>query len=265
MRCLSSIIVVALFFLAGCSAPPAATKSDAPATPRPKLALSVRVASVDLSGYGKRIEKKDIERFSAALKREQIEILAVQGITRYPNVKTRVDFVNELGAQMDMRHAFGESIDISGRQQGNAVFSMYPIRSNQKKEYDVPSAFAETALHVSIDAGVRDFFIVSTRLPAKASSDELAKCMRTIAELQKSPDAPFVVTGNLPTYKKSRDFERFTDLQSSLPDGSAKLQTSRLWYIQGDLFKVVNARTVKTELGTLTVAEFGLYQQVRVQ
>jgi endonuclease/exonuclease/phosphatase family metal-dependent hydrolase len=223
------------------------------------------VACLDLSGYGKRIEKKDIDRFSAALKREQIEILAVQGITRYPNVKTRVDFVIELAAQMDMRHAFGESIDISGRQEGNAVFSMYPIRSNQKKEYDVPSAFAETALQVSIDAGVRDVAVVSTRLPAKASSEELAKCMRTIAELQKSPDAPFVVTGNLPIYKKSRDFEKFADLQSSLPEGSAKLQTSRLWYLQGDLFKIVTARTVKTELGTLTVAEFGLYQQTRAQ
>jgi endonuclease/exonuclease/phosphatase family metal-dependent hydrolase len=265
MRCVSGSIVIGFLFLAGCSAPPAVTKSDAPAPPQPKLALSVRVASVDLSGYGKRIEKKDIERFSATLKREQIEILAVQGITRYPNVKTRVDFVSELAVQMDMRHVFGESIDISGRQEGNAVFSMYPIRSNQKKEYDVPSAFAETALHVSIDAGVRDVAIVSTRLPAKASSDELAKCMRTIAELQQSPDVPFVVTGNLPTYRKSRDFEKFTDLQYSLPAGSAKLQTSRLWYMQGDLFKVVNARTVKTELGTLTVAEFGLYQQARAQ
>jgi endonuclease/exonuclease/phosphatase family metal-dependent hydrolase len=223
------------------------------------------MASIDLSGYGKRIEKKGIERFSAALKREQIEILAVQGITRYPNVKTRVDFVSELAAQMDMRQVFGESIDISGRQQGNAVFSMYPIRSKQKKEYDVPSAFAETALQVLIDAGVRDVAIVSTRLPVKASSEELAKCLRTIAELQKSPDAPFVVTGNLPVYKKSRDFGKFTDLQTSLPDGSSKSQTSRLWYMQGDLFKVVNARTVKTELGTLTVAEFGLYQQTRPQ
>lgn len=255
-------LLIGFLLLPGCSPPPTVTKSDVPVPPQPKLALSVKVACVDLSAYGKRIEKKDIERFSEALKREQIEILAVQGITRYPNVKTRVDFVNELAAQMDMRHVFGESIDISGRQEGNAVFSAYPIRSHQKKEYDVPSAFAETALHVSIDAGVRDVAIVSTRLPAKASSEELAKCIRTIAELQKSPDAPFVVTGNLPIYKQSRDFEKFTDLQSSLPDGSAKLQTSRLWYLQGDLFKVVAARTVRTELGTLTVAEFGLYQQV---
>ena len=189
----------------------------------------------------------------------------VQGIARYPNVKTRVDFVNELAAQMDMRHAFGESIDISGRQQGNAVFSIYPIRSNQKKEYDVPSAFYESALLVSIDAGMRDVAVVSTRLPAKATSDELAKCIHTIAGLQKSPEAPFVVAGNLPAYKKSRDFEQFTDLQSLLPDGSGKLLTSRLWFTAGDLFKLLNARTVKTELGTLTVAEFGLYQPARSQ
>jgi endonuclease/exonuclease/phosphatase family metal-dependent hydrolase len=263
MRFVSGSLLIGFLFLWGCSAPPAVTKSDAPAPAQPKLALSVKVACVDISGYGKRIEKNDIERFSASLKREQIEILAVQGITRYPNVKTRVDFVGELAAQMDMRHVFGESIDISGRQQGNAVFSVYPIRSNEKKGYDVASAFAETALLVSVDAGVMDVGIVSTRLPVKASSEEVAKCMRTITGLQKSPDAPFVVTGNLPTYKKSRDFEQFTDLQSSLPDGSAKLQSSRLWYVQGDLFKVVNARTVKTELGTLTVAEFGLYQQAR--
>jgi len=265
MRFLSGSMVVGLLSLGGCSAPPAVTKSDASTPPLPKLALSVRVASIDLSGYGKRIEKKDIERFSAALKHEQIEILSVQGITRYPNVKTRVDFVSELTAQMDMRHVFGESIDISGRQLGNAVFSIYPIRSNQKKEYDVPSAFAETALRVSIDAGVRDVVIVSTRLPVKASSDELAKCMRTIAELQESPDTPFVVTGNLPAYRKSRGLEKFTDLQTLLPDGSARSQTSRLWYIQGDLFKAVNARMVKTDLGTLTVAEFGMYQQIRAK
>jgi endonuclease/exonuclease/phosphatase family metal-dependent hydrolase len=266
LRCFSiSVAFSGALLLTGCLAPPKTTKAEAPAPPQPKLALTVRVASVDLSGYGKRIEKKDIEQLSSALKREQIEILAVQGIARYPNVKTRVDFVNELASQMDMRQAFGESIDISGRQQGNAVFSMYPIRSNQKKEYDVPSPFYESALLVSIDAGVRDVVVVSTRLPAKAPAPELTKCVQTIAGLQKTPDGPFIVTGNLPVLKKGGQPEVFTDIQSSLPEGSGKLVTSRLWFTAGDLFKLLNARTVKTELGTLTVAEFGLYQPVSSQ
>ena len=254
---LAASITVA--YLAGCSAPPQATRSEIPAPPKPKLALTVKVASVDLSNYGKRIEKKDIERFSSSLKREQIEILAVQGITRYPNVKTRVDFVNELAAQMDMRHVFGESIDISGRQQGNAVFSIYPIRSNQKKEFDVASAFTESALQVSIDAGLRDLILVSTRLPARATGPDLAKCIQTIAGLQ-TTTSPFVVTGNLPPVKKGSESDMFADIQSSLPDGAGKQLTSRLWYVPGDLFYVISASVVKTDLGTLTVAEFGLYQ-----
>ncbi len=251
-------VFIIVTLLAGCSAPLKVAKTEISAPPKPKLALTLRVGSVDLSNYGKRIEKKDIERFSATLKREQIEILAVQGITRYPNVKTRVDFVSELAAQMDMRHVFGESIDISGRQQGNAVFSVYPICSNQKKEYDVASAFTESALQVSIDAGVRDFVLVSTRLPVSAIDEELAKCIRTITGLQPTPASPFVVTGNLPSVKKGSEAERFADIQSSLPDGARP--TSRLWYVPGDLFQVVTARAVKTDLGTIVVAEFGLCQ-----
>jgi hypothetical protein len=258
-------LFIAMAFLAGCTAPPQAARTKASAPPTPKLALTVKVATVDLSNYGKRIEKKDIERFSASLRREQIEVLAVQGITRYPNVKTRVDFVTELAAQMDMRQVFGESIDISGRQQGNAVFSIYPIRSNQKKEFDVASAFTESALQVSIDAGVRDFILVSTRLPARATGQDLAKCIQTISGLQATPASPFVVTGNLPPVKKGSESEIFADIQSSLPDGSARQLTSRLWYVPGELFHVVGARVVKTDLGTLTVAEFGLYQPLPPQ
>jgi hypothetical protein len=254
--------LICVLLLADCSTSTKTTKNETPgpSTPQPRLAITVKVGSIDLSNYGKRIEKKDIERFSATLKREQIEILAVQGISRYSNVKTRIDFVDELAAQTDMRRALGESIDMLGRELVNAVFSIYPIRSNQKQEFDVPSAFYESALQVSIDAGVRDVVVVSTRLPVRATGQDLAKCIQTIAGLQKTPDSPFIVTGNLPPLKKGRDPETFSDIQSSLPEGSGKLLSSHLWYAQGGLFKLLNARVAKSELGTLTVAEFGLYQ-----
>jgi hypothetical protein len=187
----------------------------------------------------------------------------VQGITRYPNVKTRVDFVTELAGLADMRQAFGESIDIMGHQQGNAVFSVYPIRSNQKKDYEVPSAFSEYALHVAIDAGVCDVTIISTRLPSKAPADDLSKCLKTITELRPTAEMPFVVSGNLPGLKQVRNAEIYTDIQSALPEGTNKTLTSRVWYVQRDLFKLIQARTVKSDLGTLTVAEFGLYQPFR--
>ena len=255
-------LVVGILSLSGCSAPQKASTPD-PAPPRLVLATSIKMACMDLAGYGKRIEKKDIEKLAGILKQEQVEILTVQGITRYPNVKTRVDFVGELAAQADMRHAFGESTDVMGRQLGNAVFSVYPIRSNQKKDYDVPSAFSEYALRVAIDAGAKDVTVVSTWLPEKAPANDISRCVQTIAGLQESPETPFVVSGNLPGLKQARNTEIFTDVRPALSDGTGRQPTSRMWYVQRDLFKIIKARTVKTDFGLLTVAEFGLYQQER--
>ena len=249
--------------LASCSGPLQTTRESSGVTPgQPKLATTVRIATLDLFNLKRRIEKKDIDRFVEVIKKEQVEVLAVQGISRYPNVKTRVDFVEEFPARADMRRVFGETIDMSGQQRVNAVFSIYPIQWSNKKEFDVPSAFYESALQVSFDAGVRDVIIVSTRLPEKASAKELASCAQTLAALQTTIDKPFIVTGNLPFLTKVKVPESFVDIQSALPADAGKTVTSRLWYAQGDLFKPVSARTVKTELGIMTVVEFGLYQPI---
>ena len=257
-----SVFVVPLVaLLASCSGPSQATKDDGsvPAS-RPALASSIRIASIDLFSLKRRIEKKDIDRFAEVVKREQIEILAVQGITRYPNVKTRVDFVDEFSARADMRRAFGESIDMSGQQRVNAVFSIYPIQWSNKKEFDVPSAFYETALQVSIDAGVRDVMIVSSRVPEKAAGKDLSACIETILGLRSKGDMPFIATGNLPVVRTIKGAEMLSDVRSALPAEGANLAISQVWHSEGDLFKLLAARTVKTELGTMTVSEFGLYQ-----
>jgi hypothetical protein len=124
----------------------------------------------------------------------------------------------------------------------------------------VPSAFYESALRVSVDVGVRDVVVVTTRLPEKATGQDLVACIQIIARLQTTLHGPFIVTGNLPVSKKLRDPQMFADLQSSLPEGTPL--SSRLWFAQNDLFKLLSARSVKTELGTVTVAEFGLYTQL---
>jgi hypothetical protein len=248
-------------FLANCSGPSQATKESSGGVPgQPKLATSVRIATLDLFNLKRRLEKKDIERLAEVIKKEQIEILAVQGITRYPNVKTRIDFVEEFASRADMRRAFGETIDMSGQQRVNAVFSVYPIQWSNKKEFDVLSAFYESALQVSIDAGVRDLIVVSTRLPEQATAKDLVACAQMIAGLQTKIDKPFVVTGNLPIPSKAKTPEPFVDLQSTLLADAGGTVISRVWYARGDLFRPLSARTAKTELGTITVVEFGMYQ-----
>ena len=259
-------VSVTVLFLASCSGPSQTTRESSGVVPvQPKLATTVRVATLDLFNLKRRLEKKDIERLAEVIKKEQIEVLAVQGISRYPNVKTRIDFVDEFPGRADMRRAFGETIDMSGQQRVNAVFSIYPIQWSNKKEFDVPSAFFESALQVSIDAGIRDVVIVSTRLPEKATAKDLGTCVQVIAGLQANVDKPFIVMGNLPILGKVKAPESFTDIQSTLPADAGKTATSRVWYAQGDLFRLLSARIVKTDLGTMTVVEFGLYQPVLPQ
>jgi hypothetical protein len=154
---------------------------------------------------------------------------------------------------------------MSGQQRVNAVFSIYPIQWSNKKEFDVPSAFFESALQVSIDAGIRDVVIVSTRLPENATAKDLGTCVQVLAGLQTKMDKPFIVTGNLPILSKVKAPESFADIRSTLPADAAKTVTSRVWCAQGDLFRPLSARTVKTDLGTMTVVEFGLYQPVLPQ
>jgi hypothetical protein len=263
---LSYLILVPVLFLAGCSGPSQTTRESSSSTRgQPKLATTVRFATLDLFVVKRRLEKKDIERFAEVVKKEQIEILAVEGISRYPNVKTRVDFVEEFPARADMRRAFGETIDMSGQQYVNAAFSIYPIQWSNQKGFDVPSAFSESALQVSIDAGVRDVIIVSTRLPEKAKGKDLGACVDLIAALQTKIDKPFIVAGNLPVLNKVKAPESFVDIQSILPADVAKTVASRIWYAGGDLFRALSARAVKTELGTMTVVEFGLFQPAHPQ
>jgi hypothetical protein len=106
---------------------------------------------------------------------------------------------------------------------------------------------------------------VSTRLPEKLTSKELATCADVLASLQTNAEKPFIVTGNLPLLTNVKMPESFTDIQSALPADAGKTISSRLWYAQSAVFKPINARTVKTDLGVMTIVEFGLYQPVLPQ
>jgi len=254
------VVVIALLILAGCSAPQT-QKVDTEATMKPELTL--QVASLNMSSLNKRIEKKDIERFSRMLKKEQIEVLSVQGITRYPGVETRVDFVNELIAKSDLRHAFGEMMNSSGRQTGNGIFSSYPLRNNHNQPFEgVKSASFEAALQSSVDGGVKDIVVVSTLLPSKASETEQSACLRMISKNTDSKE-PLIVTGNLPLSERVRSIGRYEDVSDATGASKTKNLTTHIWYTSDGMLKLIGARTLETDFGTMLVAQFGLFRQVQ--
>ena len=257
--------ILGLLLLTGCSTLPKAvrvgTPSDASLSTR-KPALTLAVATLDLHGLKKRIGKSDVESLAVTLRREGIEVLAVQGIARYPTVKTRTDFVETLLSSVDMRYVFGETMNISGRQEGNAVFSTYPVRSHHNTEYKVRSANYESALQVAVDAGVGDAMIISTRLPENVPNRDLASCMQTIVDIHNSVgDKPFIVAGNLPRSPELRKSANFAEVRGAPGKSEVAPQLSILWYIESEAVKLIEARSVETPLGPMVVAQFGLFSK----
>lgn len=248
------LLSVLVFF--GC--PSISLKDQKEIARKPEIML--QIASLNLGDFNKRIEQKYIVELAKVLKREQVEVFAVQGISRYPGVATRVDFVNELSAQTDWRNVFGEMMNISGRQTGNAVFSSYPILSQHNQTFDhLKTASFEAALQATIDAGVRSLVVVSVQMPSKATAEEEAQCMRLIAT--SNPDSSnqtTVIAGNLSSSEAVRTSNSFTEVPQS---ESSRGTTSSVWYSANASFQLLASHTVDTELGKLIIAQLGLFRQ----
>jgi endonuclease/exonuclease/phosphatase family metal-dependent hydrolase len=253
--------LIILLAAAGCSAPTTKKSDTESAVPR-KPESTMQVASLNLSSFNKLFEKKQIDQFAKLLKKEQIDILAVQGITRYPGIERHVDFVNELVAQSEMQQVFGEMFNNSGRQSGNGIFSVYPLRNNHNEPFDgVKSALFEAALETSVDRGIKDVVVVSTTLPPKAPESDQSKCLRIISEKGiAGTNQPMVVTGNLPSSATIRELGRFQDVMDSDGRMGGKKLATKIWYTDDGSLKVLGVRTVETDFGTMLVAQFGLFQ-----
>lgn len=222
--------------------------------------MEIRIASLDLENYNKRFEIKQIVELSKALKREQVEILAVQGITRYPGIATRVDFVDELSSKTEWRNSFGEMVNISGRQTGNAIFSYYPILSHSNQPFDqIKRTFFEAALQSTIDVGVRSLKVVCLKMPAKATREEQIKCTQLATRSDDTEkNQVMFVSGNLPSDEFTQGSNKFVEISHQ---ESAKAAVPKLWYLQNTSCQLLSIRIVETDFGKLTIARVGIARQ----
>ena len=221
---------------------PAAKK---PASPE----IELNVASINLSKLAKRIEAEDIRQFAQDLRKENIDILAVEGVSRYPGVETRTDVVDELSRQAGLRNTFGETITLSGRQSGNAIFSAFPILSSQNTPYDrIASTNFEAALQAVIDCGARELVVISTLLPERASANDLNVCADMLSSLAVTyVNRPMIIAGNLPR----------SDVLHKAANFNASQQ---FWYSTDGSLKLGEQHTLRTGLGPLSVARFAVFK-----
>jgi len=254
-------ILVLAFLLGGCPPAKEAAKVEPPKPAEKKPAvpeIELNIASINLSRIAKRIELEDIRRFAAELRKENIDILAMEGVSRYPGVETRVDIVDELARQAEMRTAFGETIALSGRQSGNAIFSAFPVTSSQNTPYDrIASTNFEAALQAVIDCGAREVVVVSTLLPERASANDLNVCADRLSSLAVTyVNRPMIIAGNLPRSDVVRRVSNFDASKIMREDAS-----QQFWFTADGSLRLSSQRVVRTEFGMMSIAQFDVYRQ----
>jgi endonuclease/exonuclease/phosphatase family metal-dependent hydrolase len=258
------LLILLSVFILGCP-PTKEVKKEKPPTPPPAAVkkpalpdMTINVASIDLAKVSKKIESGEIERLTETIKKEKIDILAMQGITRYPDLKNRADIVNELSERTAMRHSFGETIALSGRQSGNAVFSAYPIRSTENTRYEgVRSTNLESAVQAIIDCGIRDVVVISTRFPDKASVEDLTTCVNKLSSLNiVYINHPIIIAGNLPASEVLRTMASYQEAKPQKGEAA-----SRIWFSEDRSLKLLSTKVVNTPLGQIMIGEFGIFRK----
>jgi len=240
--------VLGLFLLAASCSP---SKEPTKKPPQPYDTLTV--GSLTLAQHARRIEKADVSQIADIITREHLHILAVVGMTRYPLVATRVDLVEELARLSGMYAGFGESATISGRQTGNAIFSVYPIKAQRTTQYEgLHSTSFESAYQATIDCGLRDVVAISTHLPEHLIGADRDRCLNVLFSLREQyANTALIVAGNLPALSNDAG-----DFLSVGVKGSNLL----LWYSNDGTLNPISQKTVKTSLGTMAITRFEIFR-----
>lgn len=258
---IATLFILSLL-IAGCPPPQQTQREEkpVPATLKkpPTPEIIIRVGSLDLSRYSKRIETSDVSSFAQKIRRDSIDIVTLQGVTRYPGVTTRADIVDELAARAEMRRAFGETIALSGRQSGNAVFSAYPIRSSENTHYDgIHSTNFESALQAIVDCGVRDVVVISTELPDRASLEDQSTITNTLGTFNNFYiNHPIIISGNLP---KSGGLKAMASFDEARPVRNDDLPS--MWFSTNGSLKLISTKIEPTVFGEMVVVQFGVFRQ----
>jgi hypothetical protein len=154
-----------------------------------------------------------------------------------------------------MANVFAANNAVSGHQEGNVVFSRYPVLSHDNKQYNnIQSANFESALQTVIDCG-REVVLVSTALPPKAPKNDIMTCMSTLNDFHSYYiDDPLIVTGNLPHDASLRSLATYEEVK--FPSAA---HTPEIWFAsEKNAMKLLQSKTVQSPVGIISIADFGL-------
>lgn len=247
------LILFSVLIIDGCRPANEVAENKVEPTPPPKTlepAITFNIASLNLSKYTTKISQQSVKKLATQLNVEDVQVIALQSVTRYPELKNRIDFIIELQKTTEMYFKFGETQNFSGRQIGNAIFSIYPFRSSENFEFKKIKSL-NTSLNAAIDVGVANLLVSSLTIPEKLSSSEQNYFLSELNIIHSNFNLPpWIVAGNI----KSINRKLLSDADYNIEEGVAHRQTETL--------KLLETRIVATDFGKIMICKFGLFNKV---
>lgn len=261
---LATLTTTALLILAGCGSSEKSANTESAS--RPTVSIdSIVVGSLTISGQRQKTAREDVEGLVRIMNEERLDVLMIQGMTRYPGVPGRIDLLFELQRNTGWHTAFGKTIDNSGRVDGNAIISSLPILSDTNFTYQgFRSMKFESALRATIDGGLREVMLLSTLLPGELTAEEKLLAVKSIQAFSRTaPDKVVIAAGNLFAEKDLRFIGFFEDAATVTRADSALNPSSRIWYRDLDECDIASAKVVQSSLGNILIGTFHLFRSSR--
>ncbi len=226
--------------------------------------LTFNISGLNLSNESTKYSKTAISNLLAILKKEDIQIFALQGVTRYPDLPNRLDIINELQSATDMYFRFGETQNNSGRQYGHAVLSEFKIQSHHNSEYQSLKSM-NTYLSTLIDIGLYNVVITSTLIPDNLKNSEKIFCVSEWLKIQEEyKNCPVILTGNIAAAGiDNLNKTNFISLRKNNSDTETIPMDIRtqVYYTDTEKMKIMEIKRVDTAFGDMFIYKFGLFNQ----
>jgi endonuclease/exonuclease/phosphatase family metal-dependent hydrolase len=167
----------------------------APAAPaRGRVRLSVMSYNIHV-GVG--MDKKlDLARIAEVIRRERVDLVALQEVDRGVERTGRVDEVRELARLTGMDFAFAHNLDYQGGQYGVAVLSRFPILAIDHRRYaNRRERERRGFLRVEVEVGGRRLNFVNTHLDYQfldGRAFETGQLLKALADVR----GPLIVAGD---------------------------------------------------------------------
>ena len=247
LRTISGLLVpgIALAMLLSSCGP---SKEAAVSPPPEKKALTSTFKILSINARHTLKEKSDVRKLSKLIKSTGAEIVAVQQIEKPEDGKEGFDAVKELAKQTDMYNFFGKARFLDGFDSGNALLSLYPVKSTTVHPLPVGKGKVRRSLTFGVvDVGLRSVDVGTTELDDQSPAERVSQTEELYSIAKSYSDELFIVCGSFYETMSGKAAAKMQDHFSAANElqESTRSAEQQLYVMKSEKIQPISAEKVR--------------------